>query len=57
MRKTNQHLLRNAKELKDAERWRKKIGIVPNLCKKYREKDRLLRVAVKQKRDKGKETG
>ena len=47
------NVLKNAKELKDAEGWKKKIGISPDLCKEDREKEKQLRTELKQKRENG----
>ena len=47
------NLLKNAKELRDAEGWKRKIGISLDLCKEDREKDKKLRAELKQKRDSG----
>ena len=44
-------LLKGAKELRNAEGWRKKIGISLDLCKEDREKDKKLREDLKAKRD------
>ena len=44
-------ILKGAKELRNAEGWRKKIGISLDLCKEDREKDKKLRAELKAKRD------
>ena len=44
-------LLRSAKELKNADGWKRKIGISPDLCLEDREKEKKLRAELKIKRD------